>query len=558
MIRTPPPPTGDAEAQAIRNARADLARTALAFLLTSPASLPLEFSAGGEAESDEGKADVVDAKGAGNFAARIFLDQKTHRPLMLTYRGVAPRMVIQTQQGPPPDGGRGAASAARRAARAGAAGRRHHALPRRLQAGRRRDAAASHGALDRRQADRGDDVQDHQAQPGVQAGHVRGEVGGAVGWHACSGAGLWTLRMARRCADRFRGGVRRSRAAGATLRVTVVDPSGAVIVGARVTLTPIRRTTSHARDRRARRRRRSRRSSPDASRSTSSRPASSRPTSRDVRLRAGDNRREVKLKIAKFAETVQVGRDPRERASDPRGDAFATVLDQAQIDELPDDPDEMEQVLRDMAGPGSVLRVNGFRGGRLPPKGQIQQIRFRRNMFAADAHEPGFVSIDITTKPGIDNWRGSTNLGFRERRAQRAQRVRAGQGRRAARALRRSASAGRSGRSTRRCRSRPTASTRSTPRRSSRRCPPATSPTRSASRTTRSTSRRASSTCSASRRCCAPSCSATTPDRQSRRRRLRSARARLQPGADGERAARIERRRDRQDDVQRAAAAVAV
>ncbi len=152
---------------------------------------------------------------------------------------------------------------------------------------------------------------------------------------------------------------------------------------------------------------------------------------REVRLRAGDNRREVKLKIARFAETVQVGRDPRERASDPRGDAFATVLDQAQIDELPDDPDEMEQVLRDMGGPGSVLRVNGFRGGRLPPKGQIQQIRFRRNMFAADAHEPGFVSIDITTKPGVDNWRGSTNLGFRERRAQRAQRVRAGQGRRA-------------------------------------------------------------------------------------------------------------------------------
>ena len=67
-----------------------------------------------------------------------------------------------------------------------------------------------------------------------------------------------------------------------------------------------------------------------------------------------------------------------------------------------------------MAGPGSMLRVNGFRGGRLPPKGQIQQIRFRRNMFAADTHEPGFVSIDITTKPGIDNWRGSTSLGFRD------------------------------------------------------------------------------------------------------------------------------------------------
>ena len=107
----------------------------------------------------------------------------------------------------------------------------------------------------------------------------------------------------------------------------------------------------------------------------------------DARVRAGENRREVKLAIGRLAETVQVGRDPRERASDPRGDAFATVLGDAQIDELPDDPDEMEQALRDMAGPGAVLRVNGFRGGRLPPKSQIQQIRFRRNMFAADTHE---------------------------------------------------------------------------------------------------------------------------------------------------------------------------
>jgi len=108
VVRSPPAPTGDAEVQAVRNARADLARTALAFLLTSPASLPLEFSAGGEAESDEGKADVIEAKGAGNFTARILLDQKSHRPLMIMYRGVAPRVIVQTQQGPrPPDGGRG-------------------------------------------------------------------------------------------------------------------------------------------------------------------------------------------------------------------------------------------------------------------------------------------------------------------------------------------------------------------------------------------------------------------------------------------------------------------
>jgi hypothetical protein len=103
VIRMGPPPAGDAEAQAIRNARADFARTVVALLLTAPSSVPLEYAYGGEAESDEGKADVVDAKGPGSFAARIFLDQKSHRPLMLQYRGVAPQMRIQTQRvdGPP-------------------------------------------------------------------------------------------------------------------------------------------------------------------------------------------------------------------------------------------------------------------------------------------------------------------------------------------------------------------------------------------------------------------------------------------------------------------------
>jgi hypothetical protein len=108
MVRVAPPPGGaDGEAQALRNQRADMTRFTLALLLASPAAMPLEFAYGGEAESDEGKADVVDAKGPGSFAARLFLDQKTHRPLMLTWRGAAPRMVMRTQRGdgPPPGAG---------------------------------------------------------------------------------------------------------------------------------------------------------------------------------------------------------------------------------------------------------------------------------------------------------------------------------------------------------------------------------------------------------------------------------------------------------------------
>jgi hypothetical protein len=98
MIRMGSPGGADTEAQALRNQRAELARLALAMLLTSPPSMPLEHAYAGEAESDEGRADVLDAKGPGSFAVKLFFDKKSHRPLMLQYRGAAPRLVMQTQQ----------------------------------------------------------------------------------------------------------------------------------------------------------------------------------------------------------------------------------------------------------------------------------------------------------------------------------------------------------------------------------------------------------------------------------------------------------------------------
>ncbi|MBI3490184.1 MAG: hypothetical protein HY047_00045 [Acidobacteria bacterium] len=104
MIRMPAPPApgSDAETQALRNSRAELARFAVTMLLTAPASSSVEFTYAGEAESPDGKADVLDLKGVGSFAAKLFLDKSNHRPLMLTYRGVAPRVVVQTRRGGPP------------------------------------------------------------------------------------------------------------------------------------------------------------------------------------------------------------------------------------------------------------------------------------------------------------------------------------------------------------------------------------------------------------------------------------------------------------------------
>ncbi|HYN10382.1 MAG TPA: carboxypeptidase regulatory-like domain-containing protein [Vicinamibacterales bacterium] len=207
----------------------------------------------------------------------------------------------------------------------------------------------------------------------------------------------------------------------ARLLVTVVDPSGAVIPGAKVTVTGQEPATLK----------------PEIA------PASTTiggiaafetlspgryavqaefagfetVTVRDVRLRAGDNRRSIALPIKKVAEDLTVGRDGQTSALDPRGNAFSTVLTREQIAALPDDPDEMERMLKAMAPPGATIRVDGFSGGKLPPKSQIRSIRLpRMDMFAAQNHGglQGMIFIDIMTQPGNGSLRGSADLTYRD------------------------------------------------------------------------------------------------------------------------------------------------
>ena len=134
----------------------------------------------------------------------------------------------------------------------------------------------------------------------------------------------------------------------------------------------------------------------------------------DLRVRAGDNKRDAVLKIQKLEDSVSVGRDKATVASDPNNDRFNSVLSRDQINALPDDPDEMERVLKEMAGPGATIRVDGFRGGKLPPKSQIRSIRFQRDAYAAENHMAGMVFVDIVTQPGLGPLRGSVDFLFRD------------------------------------------------------------------------------------------------------------------------------------------------
>jgi hypothetical protein len=68
---------------------------------SSFSAYPLTFTLAGVAEAPEGKADVVDVKGPGNFAARLFINSQTHLPLMLSWTTPASLVPVMPGQTPP-------------------------------------------------------------------------------------------------------------------------------------------------------------------------------------------------------------------------------------------------------------------------------------------------------------------------------------------------------------------------------------------------------------------------------------------------------------------------
>lgn len=133
----------------------------------------------------------------------------------------------------------------------------------------------------------------------------------------------------------------------------------------------------------------------------------------DVIFGVKNNNLQIQLEIQGINERVEVPLSKSEKNADPRNNT-TNILTAEQIAQLPDDPEELEQTLKNMAGPGALISVNGFRGGKLPPKSQIREIRFRTNPFSADSHDADNFGIDVFTKPGLDDWHGGFGFAFRD------------------------------------------------------------------------------------------------------------------------------------------------
>ena len=96
---------------------------------------------------------------------------------------------------------------------------------------------------------------------------------------------------------------------------------------------------------------------------------------------------------------------------DPSSNVGALVLKGEDLAMLSDNPDDLQNELNALAGPaagpnGAQLFIDGFSGGRLPPKASIREIRVNSNPFSAEYDRIGFGRIEIFTKPGSDKFRG--------------------------------------------------------------------------------------------------------------------------------------------------------
>jgi len=98
---------------------------------------------------------------------------------------------------------------------------------------------------------------------------------------------------------------------------------------------------------------------------------------------------------------------------DPSENASAVTIKNSDLDALPDDPDDLSDMLTALAGPSAgngeapPLMVDGFSGGTLPPKNTIKEIKLNQNPFSTEYEYLGFGRIEIITKPGTDSLHGN-------------------------------------------------------------------------------------------------------------------------------------------------------
>ncbi len=199
-------------------------------------------------------------------------------------------------------------------------------------------------------------------------------------------------------------------ASGGTLQGRVLDPSGAVIPQAQITVTSSSGKSATAVS--------------DGAGAYTVRGLSAgaytvntttpgfAPFTSSVTMAAGQTKTlNIALQIQMEQQQVQVEADTPTVDTSPDQNANAVVIKGKDLDALSDDPDELESQLQALAGPaagpnGGEIYIDGFTGGQMPPKSSIREIRVNQNPFSAEFDRLGYGRIEILTKPGTDKLHG--------------------------------------------------------------------------------------------------------------------------------------------------------
>ena len=125
---------------------------------------------------------------------------------------------------------------------------------------------------------------------------------------------------------------------------------------------------------------------------------------------------DIKLNVTIEEQNVTVAAETP-LSAEAGNNSDAIVMRGAELDALPDDPDDLAAALQALAGPsagpnGAEIFIDGFTGGRLPPKESIREIRLNQNPFTAENDRPGGGRIEILTKPGTDKFGGQAFFSF--------------------------------------------------------------------------------------------------------------------------------------------------
>src|SRR5258707_1655663 len=138
----------------------------------------------------------------------------------------------------------------------------------------------------------------------------------------------------------------------------------------------------------------------------------------DVEVTAGRAQQlNVILKVTIEQQKVTVTPEGTGVSTEPDNNLGAIVLKGADLESLPEDPDDLAAALQALAGPasgpnGGQIFIDGFTGGAMPPLSSIREIRINANPFSAEYDRPGFGRIEIFTKPGTDKFRGQASFSF--------------------------------------------------------------------------------------------------------------------------------------------------